>query len=89
MGKEIGEREYMEDRHRVCYRMGALQGLFAVFDGHSGYQAAAHAAKFLHDELMNRLETNKYNVQEAAQEAFNAFDKKFLRVAEQLLWVLF
>ena len=81
-----GERDYMEDRHRIIYNHGMLSGFFAVFDGHSGYVAAAHATKFLHDEILTRLENNLYDIGKASSEAFHAFDKKFLSMAEQLLW---
>lgn len=85
-----GERDYMEDRHRIVYDMGKLQGYFAVHDGHSGFRASAHAAKFLHDEINSRLVASNYeNIGKSLADTYIDFDKKLLRIEEQMLWVLF
>jgi len=86
----------MEDRHVVlhdlkAYLPSALQGkidpsehvsYYAVFDGHTGTNAAEYAATHLHELL---VESSKYpdNLVQAFQEAFLTCDKNFVATSNK------
>lgn len=53
--EDMGNRKYMEDRHRIEYNLGYLNVYYAIHDGHVGSHAADFISQLCHYEINHRL----------------------------------